>query len=225
MQRPSPTRASTTTCLLVGALLAVGGLAGCAPTAAPSPPEATVAPAAAGDGLPSRDEGGRQADPAARPHPESVSNRELLDELRRRNLDARETARGVVVNLPDVLFEFDRADLTRDARRTVRDIADVLTRSARGRQVSIEGHTDSVGSEAYNQHLSQTRAESVADALVNGGVNRRRVRAHGFGKSRPIAPNTSHGHDDPVGRAKNRRVEVVIENPRRPGPDEHRRGS
>ena len=78
---------------------------------------------------------------------------------------------------------------------------------------------DAIGSQAYNQRLSQLRAESVADALVSAGVNRRRLHARGFGKSRPVAPNTVHGRDDPQGRAKNRRVEVIIENPRR---DVHR---
>lgn len=154
----------------------------------------------------------RQEETLARQRDELVRNQQLLDELHRRNLDARETPRGVVVNLPDVLFEFGRADLTRDARRTVRDIADVLLRSARGRQVSIEGHTDSIGSQSANQRRSQLRADSVADALVSDGVNRRRLHTRGFGKTRPVAPNTLHGRDDPQGRAKNRRVEVIIEN-------------
>ncbi|MBI3770932.1 MAG: OmpA family protein [Deltaproteobacteria bacterium] len=161
-----------------------------------------------------RDEMSRQEETLARQREEIARNRELLEELRRRNLDVRETSRGVVVNLPDVLFEFDRADLTRDARRTVGDIAAVLLRSARGRQVSIEGHTDSIGTQAYNRRLSEVRAESVADALVSDGLNRRRLRTHGFGKARPVAPNTIRSRDNPEGRAKNRRVEVIIENAR-----------
>jgi len=190
-------------------LLGVVALAACTRTLAPERPS----PA---DEARTQEEVSRaQAETLARQRDELARNQELLDELRGRHLDARETSRGVVVNLPDVLFEFGRADLTRDAKRTVRDIADVVRRSARGRQISIEGHTDAIGSEAYNKRLSQLRADSVADALVGAGVNRRRLHTRGFGKSRPVAPNASRGRDDPQGRAKNRRVEVVIENPRR----------
>src|SRR6266404_605373 len=182
---------------------------GCARSLKPEEPRSSANVTATADDL-SRG----QEETLARQREELVRNQQLLDELRRRHLDARETARGVVVNLPDVLFEFGRADLTRDARRTVRDIADVLHRSARGRQVSIEGHTDAIGSQSTNQRLSQARAESVADALVSDGVNRRRLHTRGFGKTRPVAPNTVRRRDNPEGRAKNRRVEVIIENRR-----------
>src|SRR5436853_2670226 len=90
---------------------------------------------------------------------ELARNRELIEELKRKNLDVRETNRGVVVNLPDVLFEFNKSDLTSGARTKVRDIAEVLEGGrVRERQVSIEGHTDSKGSEEYNQRLSERRA-------------------------------------------------------------------
>jgi outer membrane protein OmpA-like peptidoglycan-associated protein len=193
------------------ALCAVVLLTGCA-----AQPLGTRERSTRGDpALENRDETSRpQEETPANQHEEIARNQELLEELRRRNLDVRETPRGVVVNLPDVLFEFDRADLTRDARRTVGDIAVVVLRSARGRQVSIEGHTDSIGTQAYNQRLSGARAESVADALVGDGVNRRRLRPRGFGKTRPVAPNTIRGRDNPEGRARNRRVEVIIENAR-----------
>jgi outer membrane protein OmpA-like peptidoglycan-associated protein len=145
---------------------------------------------------------------------ELARNRELLEELKRKNLEARETDRGVVVNLPDVLFEFGKADLTRDARRKVRDIAEVLTTTAPGRRVSVEGHTDAIGSEAYNQRLSERRAERVAGALEATGISSQQIVARGFGKRYPVAPNTNpDGMDNPEGRARNRRVEVVIENP------------
>ena len=81
-------------------------------------------------------------------------NREILGELKRQNLEARESDRGVIVNLPDVLFDFDRANLTGNAHTKVRKIAEVLKNQARGRGVAIEGHTDSIGSERYNQQLS-----------------------------------------------------------------------
>lgn len=140
-------------------------------------------------------------------------NQELIDELKRRNLDARETERGVVVNLPDILFEFGRADLTRDARDKVRDIADIVNNRAAGRRLSVEGHTDAIGSVEYNQQLSEQRAYAVASALEDNGVNADRLREKGFGKSSPVAPNRNpDGSDNAEGRARNRRVEVVILN-------------
>ena len=140
-------------------------------------------------------------------------NRQLLEELKRRNLEARETERGVVVNLPDVLFEFGRSDLTGDARGRVQGIAEVLNNQANGRQISVEGHTDAVGGEEANQRLSERRADNVAGALSSSGVEQARIRTTGYGERYPVAPNTNpDGSDNSAGRAKNRRVEVVIEN-------------
>lgn len=130
-------------------------------------------------------------------------NRRLIDELKRRGADAKVTDRGVVINLPDVLFEFDRSNLTRNASRTIDEITDVL----RGNQrpVSIEGHTDSLGTVAYNKDLSVRRANSVARALGNRGISGARVS--GFGEGAPIATNNTD-----AGRRRNRRVEIIIEN-------------
>ncbi|HXG18689.1 MAG TPA: OmpA family protein [Methylomirabilota bacterium] len=143
---------------------------------------------------------------------EIARNRELIEELKKQNLEARETDRGVVVNLPDVLFEFGKANLTGDARSKIRGISEVLNNQARGRRISVEGHTDSIGSEAFNQRLSERRANTVAAALETEGVNADRIVAKGFGERYPVAPNTINGVDNPEGRAKNRRVEVIIEN-------------
>ena len=134
--------------------------------------------------------------------------------MRGQDLDARYTERGVVVNFPDVLFEFNKSTLTGDARTKVRDIADVLDEQrVRNRQISVEGHTDSIGGEGYNQRLSERRAVAVASALEKEGVSASRIHTRGFGKKYPIAPNkNSDGSDNPAGRAKNRRVEVIIEN-------------
>lgn len=144
---------------------------------------------------------------------ELARNRQLIEELKKQNLEARETDRGVVVNLPDVLFEFGKANLTGDAQTKIRSISDVLNNQAQGRHVSIEGHTDSVGSDAMNQRLSERRAGSVASALENDGVSSGRITTKGFGERYPVAPNqNSDGADNPAGRAKNRRVEVIIEN-------------
>ena len=144
---------------------------------------------------------------------ELTRNRELLEELKKQNIEARETERGVVVNLPDVLFEFGKANLADGARVKVQDIAAVLNDQAQGRRVSVEGHTDSIGSESANQLLSERRADTVASALEGEGVSSQRLTTKGYGKRYPVAPNKhSDGADNPAGRAKNRRVEVIIEN-------------
>jgi outer membrane protein OmpA-like peptidoglycan-associated protein len=144
---------------------------------------------------------------------EIARNRALLEELKRHKLDARETERGVVVNLPDVLFEFNSARLTAEARDKVAHIATVLNDRGKNRRVSIEGHADSIGSEAYNLALSEHRAESVTQELSYDGVREAHLATKGYGEKYPVAPNSNpDGSDNPSGRAKNRRVEVVIEN-------------
>ncbi len=132
-----------------------------------------------------------------------AENQRIIEELKSRGADARITDRGVVVNLPDVLFEFDSAQLTGGAFATIEDIAEVSS----GRNISVEGHTDSVGTVPYNQKLSEERARSVARELSRRGVPASRVRTRGFGESHPIATNASD-----AGRARNRRVEVILEN-------------
>lgn len=145
---------------------------------------------------------------------ELARNRELIEELKRKNLEVRETGRGVVVNLPDILFDFNKSTLASGSRAKVRDIADVLDGPrVRNRRISVEGHTDSIGGEQYNQRLSERRAAAVASALEAEGVASARLATKGFGKKYPIAPNkNSDGSDNPQGRARNRRVEVIIEN-------------
>jgi outer membrane protein OmpA-like peptidoglycan-associated protein len=136
---------------------------------------------------------------------ELEENRKLIAELRSRGADVRSTDRGVVVNLPDVLFEFDSAKLTGGARNTATDIAHAV--EGTGRNVVVEGHTDSVGTDSYNQRLSEDRAHAVADELAYDGVPRSQLQSRGYGERRPIASN-----DSAHGRSQNRRVEVIIEN-------------
>lgn len=135
-------------------------------------------------------------------------NRRMIDELRRAGVDARGSERGVIVNLPDVLFQFGKSDLTPAARDTAVDIARSLQRTP-GRHISVEGHTDSIGSIEYNQRLSDARAQSVARELERNGVPARRISTRALGESEPIASNRTE-----QGRRLNRRVEVIIENPR-----------
>ena len=134
-----------------------------------------------------------------------AANQRLLDELRRNGVDASMSDRGVSIHLPDVLFGFNRSDLTRDAEYGVRDIAGILQKNARGRQILVEGHTDAVGSPEYNQSLSSRRADTVARELISDGIDRRLLSSKGFGESRPISSN-----DTESGRGRNRRVEIVV---------------
>lgn len=133
-------------------------------------------------------------------------NQALIEELKRRGADVRSTDRGVVVNLPDVLFQFDSHQLRNDAFRAVGEIAKVV-QDYPERKISVEGHTDSVGTIKYNQRLSEARARSVADELVAQGVSRRRIATYGYGESDPISSNRTE-----AGRSRNRRVEVIIMN-------------
>ena len=133
-------------------------------------------------------------------------NRKLIEQLKRGGADAYNTDRGVVVNLPDVLFQFGSSKITAKAEETTAEIARVIA-TVPDRQVAVEGHTDSIGTNEYNQRLSEARAHSVAQALQNKGVSRAVIHTRGLGESDPIATNSSE-----IGRERNRRVEVIIEN-------------
>ena len=132
---------------------------------------------------------------------------QLREELRAQLntiLETRETARGLVVNVSDVLFDFDNASLKPGAREKVARIAGIL-RSHPDLKIQVEGHTDSVGSDGYNLRLSERRADSVRAGLVQQGVNRDVVGTAGFGESKPVATNGTAS-----GRQQNRRVEIVV---------------
>ena len=126
-------------------------------------------------------------------------------------LQARQTPQqAIVVDLPaDVLFDFDKASLRPDAADALAKASELL-RSYPGAPVRIVGHTDGKGTDGYNDALSLKRAQTVAAALQ--AAPGRTVRAEGFGNRWPVAPNTTaDGQDDPAGRQRNRRVEIVIE--------------
>lgn len=137
---------------------------------------------------------------------ELEENRRLIEELKRGGADAYYTDRGVVINLPDVLFDFGSAQLSEDANGTVSEISRAIS-SVSSRTISVEGHTDSVGTSEYNQRLSESRARSVAQSLTKHGVSRQKISTRGYGEADPIASNNTD-----VGRQRNRRVEVIIEN-------------
>ena len=121
-------------------------------------------------------------------------------------LNARETDRGLVVTLGDVLFETGMSELRGSAVGNLDRLADFLVRYDT-RTAMIEGHTDSVGSESSNQILSQRRAQSVQAYLISRGVSSARLNASGLGEGSPVGSN-----DSETGRQQNRRVEVIVSN-------------
>ena len=128
------------------------------------------------------------------------------------DLQVKETDMEIRIELAaDVLFDFDKADIRRQAQDALKQVGVIIKDKARG-AVRIEGHTDSKGSDAYNQKLSERRAQSVRDWLVkNEGLKNVRFATTGFGAQKPAVSNTKpDGSDDPEGRQKNRRVEIVI---------------
>jgi outer membrane protein OmpA-like peptidoglycan-associated protein len=128
------------------------------------------------------------------------------------DLGAKVTDQEIRIELAaDVLFDFNKHDLRPEAVPSLEKVAEVL-RSRAGSPVTIEGHTDGKGGDVYNQPLSEKRAQAVREWLVKkGGASATRIMTKGWGKSKPIAPNTRpDGSDDPEGRKKNRRVEITV---------------
>jgi len=127
-------------------------------------------------------------------------------------LHAQKTERGMVVTIGDVLFATDRAELNANGMATVRKLAEVMMQNP-DRTVLVEGFTDSTGSSAHNQQLSERRAQAVAQALTSLGVPRERVAMRGYGEAYPVASN-----DTASNRQLNRRVEIVLSNANAPIP-------
>jgi outer membrane protein OmpA-like peptidoglycan-associated protein len=119
-------------------------------------------------------------------------------------LKASQTARGLVLTLGDVLFATGKADLAPGSARKLSQLSQFLI-NHKDRRVEIDGFTDNVGSDSYNEVLSQERAAAVKSVLISQGVDPSRIDVEGFGKSFPVASNS-----DSAGRQMNRRVEVVI---------------
>lgn len=119
-------------------------------------------------------------------------------------VDAKQTERGLVLTLGGVLFAFNSADLTQEARLSVARVAGFLI-ALENREALVEGHADSSGERDYNDKLSQARADSILAALVESGVSESRLVSQGYGSRFPVASN-----DTAEGRERNRRVEIVI---------------
>jgi outer membrane protein OmpA-like peptidoglycan-associated protein len=121
-----------------------------------------------------------------------------------RILETRDTVRGLVVNLGDVLFDTGKYTLRNPAREALAKLSGIVLAYPE-LKLQVEGHTDSTGSEAFNQKLSEQRAESVRDYLVQQGLDMNSITAAGLGESSPIADNSTA-----AGRQKNRRVEIIV---------------
>jgi outer membrane protein OmpA-like peptidoglycan-associated protein len=119
-------------------------------------------------------------------------------------LQTRDTARGLIVNMSDVLFDTAKFSLRPEAREKLAKVAGIVSGHP-GLSLAVEGHTDNVGGDSYNQQLSEERGGSVRDYLIAQGMIRTSVSSKGFGKTQPVATNETAS-----GRQQNRRVELVI---------------
>jgi len=129
--------------------------------------------------------------------------KQLLDQFNL-ILETRDTARGLIVNMSDVLFDTGKFNLRPAAREKLARISGIVL-SHPGLKLEVEGHTDSVGSDSFNQTLSEQRANAVREYLTGSGISPTVVTAKGFGKTMPVASN-----DTAAGRQQNRRVELVV---------------
>ena len=141
---------------------------------------------------------------AAQRQAADASNRAQQLESELSNLQAKQTERGLVLTLGDVLFDTAQATLKPGAASTMDRLAEFMKDNGE-RQVKVEGHTDARGDETYNIGLSERRAMAVREALLQRGIDAQRIRTIGLGESYPVASN-----DTQAGMQQNRRVEIVI---------------
>jgi outer membrane protein OmpA-like peptidoglycan-associated protein len=149
-------------------------------------------------------EAARARDLAAAAERDKTELRERLRQQLSVILETRETARGLIVNLSDVLFDTAQSTLKPGAREKLAKVSGILATHP-DLKIEIEGHTDSVGTDTYNQGLSERRAEAVRSYLVSQRIAPQAITTAGFGESRPVASN-----DTAAGRQQNRRVELVV---------------
>ena len=135
---------------------------------------------------------------------EKAELRQRLEQQLNMILETRQTARGLIVNISDVLFDFNKYTLKPGAREKLAKVSGILL-AYPGLRLQLEGHTDSIGTDEYNLTLSQKRADAVRDYLVSQGVLAANVSSVGLGKENPVASN-----DTNEGRQQNRRVEMVV---------------
>jgi outer membrane protein OmpA-like peptidoglycan-associated protein len=148
---------------------------------------------------------------AARAHQQTQQANDQTEQMREKLkaqlnqvLATRETARGLIVNMSDVLFDFNKYTLKPEAREKLAKVSGILL-AYPGLTMQVEGYTDNIGSDDYNQKLSEQRAGAVSDYLVTQGVAQTNINATGYGKNDPVADNSTND-----GRAQNRRVQLVV---------------
>jgi outer membrane protein OmpA-like peptidoglycan-associated protein len=144
-----------------------------------------------------------------------LQQKELDLEKARQEFQAQQSGRSLSINLSgDVLFDYDKAVLKPAAEESLKKVAVVLSQFPESK-VTVEGYTDSKGPKSVNMQLSLTRAQAVKDWLIkNGGVAPTNIAVKGFGEQYAVAPNTNaDGSDNPIGRALNRRVAIIVEKP------------
>jgi outer membrane protein OmpA-like peptidoglycan-associated protein len=156
-------------------------------------------------------ERGRAADLKSKLEEENARNRALREEADRKFKDlqselikVRKDVRGTIISMSDLLFAFDKADLTNDLKTALAKIAGILSVYKKC-TVLVEGHTDNIGTAEYNKDLSTRRASNVKDFLVAQGVETGRLTSTGYGFTKPVATNRTK-----EGRQKNRRVDLVV---------------
>jgi len=136
-----------------------------------------------------------------------------LPQIKFPQIKIRESKDLMVITLPaDVLFDFDKDEIRPDANQALQEIKEAIAANYSNNSMQINGHTDSIAADEYNQALSERRAMSVLRWLAEkGGISENRMQIVGYGEKFPIAPDTnSDGSDNSEGRQKNRRVEIVI---------------
>jgi outer membrane protein OmpA-like peptidoglycan-associated protein len=143
-----------------------------------------------------------------------LQKRELALEQARQEFEAQQNGRSLSMNLSgDLLFDYDKATLKPQAEQALKKVAVVLSQFPES-HVTVEGFTDSKGTQARNLDLSRERAQAVKNWLVKNGIAEANIATKGFGEGYPVAPNTNDtGGDNPIGRALNRRVSIIVENP------------
>jgi outer membrane protein OmpA-like peptidoglycan-associated protein len=144
-----------------------------------------------------------QAD-AERARQQAAALRASLLEQFNRVLETTDTPRGLVVNMADVLFDTGKYDLRQEAQIKLAKLSGIILAHP-GLNLAVEGYTDSTGSDELNMKLSDQRANAVRDDLISQGLAADTVTAHGFGKTMPVADNSTA-----AGRQKNRRVEIIV---------------
>jgi outer membrane protein OmpA-like peptidoglycan-associated protein len=170
--------------------------------------ESAAAQQAAAAAQQQTDAANRQAQLAEQQRQEAIRQKEemrarLLAQLNQ-VLQTRDTARGLIVSMPDVLFDFNKYTLKPEARERLARISGIVL-AYPDLKLQIEGYTDSIGTDEYNQTLSEKRAEAVRDYLVSSSVSMNNVAAQGLGKADPVADNSTA-----AGRKLNRRVEMIV---------------